>query len=644
MKTATVSIITGAMLLAIPSLEAAQVDIVRNNVKSGPGNLRQGASLAPGSTLTTGSKSKTQVTIGAHGSLARAGSKTDLVLQNDSSLTLRQGIMLASSGKRTLGRESVVVDTPEVKSSVKGTMLIAYQPDVFVKITCIEGSVTVKLKALLGEFVRLRAGQMVIIDPASKTLPQEVEVDLRELSATSGLLGADFPALNAAPGLERAVARQDKGIGQGEMLRTPLVLEGAGLTVTLQTDAGVDPRRAVDPGPDPESPPPPPLRNPDRNGGGHGGEGGGEVIIPPNPPVISEYIIDGTTVFSPTTNPTLQTPGFPLVTADPFSFSAGFNYWTFPDADPVRTPELLFRGRTDIPAGMFDNGNEFSSEGNLQVGDGNPTSVFYNDSLGLLAAIDLDVTGTTIGLGSASPAFSPTGLYVEAGRVLSVRNSVLQHPNSVELFAPTVMVSGSSLEAGSMVTGVPGQSSTQISIESNGSSAATGSITITDSSILQALAQGSALYVGTNGSPITIANSALQANVIDLDTLNQAADGLIEIRNSTLSGDVIRARAFNTGDRDAILIRDSAFNANQLIQFYAEGASRLRFQGTNNLVLGANGVANLAGRTVQVDSGGNVNISGNGNVFRDVDNYNKDGFGNINISRSASHQPYRARP
>ena len=631
---ATPAVLAGVLsMVFISASTAAQIDVIQNSVKSGGGALKRGSSLADGSALSTGSKAKTQVSMGNSGSIARAGSKTDLVLQNDSSLTLRKGVMLASSGKRGTGRETVSVETPETQTSVKGTMLVAYQPGVFLKITCIEGTVTIKLKALLGEFVKLNAGQMVIINPASRDLPQEVEVDLRELNNTSALLGSDFPELGASPGMERAASRQEKGISQGDVQRTDLVLKGAGLEVSLQTNSGIDSQREVAA----------PEVTPDANSPGQptGRSGGGAAV----PPQRSEYIIDGTTQFSPPAlQPILETPGFRKVTATRTTDIPPVTLWNFPDEDASRSPDLLFRGETSIPAGIDGRPNEFYTDGIMCIGNGLPASVYWNGPLSFVAGHDLRLLSATI-LPSDFQSLdtSATGLDLDAGRLLSVVGSDVTHQTDVVLAAPVIGITGSSIKTGSSTE------TTKRAISVSSPAGSTGSITISDSSALQVLSRISSISVNSNGAPISISDSTLQAREINIDSIGSSIStstgSLVQIRNSTLSGDIIRASAFNTGDRDALLISNNTFNAAQLIQFYAEGASKLRFQGGNRLNLSSEGgVANLIGKTVQVDNGGNVIVNGHANVYRDVDNYNKPGFGNITVSGTQSHQAFSARP
>ena len=186
-----------------------------------------------------------------------------------------------------------------------------------------------------------------------------------------------------------------------------------------------------------------------------------------------------------------------------------------------------------------------------------------------------------------------------------------------------------------------------ISGSSNGSQAA---ITIRNSSELLALAFAISVPTGnvrllTQGGRIVVDGSNVEAtNEILIDTQNPGVNSLVELRNATMSADVIRARGFNNGLNDALLIEGGTYNASRLIKFYAEGASTLRFRG--NVTLNAIGV-DLAGQRVSVDSGGVVNAPSTSSfrVFSDDHDYNRVGRGNISTATGQVIQlPYDTRP
>ena len=116
--------------------------------------------------------------------------------------------------------------------------------------------------------------------------------------------------------------------------------------------------------------------------------------------------------------------------------------------------------------------------------------------------------------------------------------------------------------------------------------------------------------------------------------------GVVGLRDATLNASVIKARAFAPAG-DALIVDGSTLNADQLIQLYAEGTSTLRFR--NQVTLNTN-QAIIAGKTVEVDSGGNVNVRGKADIYTDSANFNRSGYGNINAGGGVTTRPHNARP
>jgi hypothetical protein len=114
--------------------------------------------------------------------------------------------------------------------------------------------------------------------------------------------------------------------------------------------------------------------------------------------------------------------------------------------------------------------------------------------------------------------------------------------------------------------------------------------------------------------------------------------GSLELINNTMTADVIKATSFGPG---GLTVTGGTYDAPTMLQFYAENGHDLTFRG--NVDVRSND-ARFAGRTVQVDNGGAVNVTGNVRVFRDVDNYNKAGFGSINATGTRADLPYNNRP
>jgi hypothetical protein len=162
------------------------------------------------------------------------------------------------------------------------------------------------------------------------------------------------------------------------------------------------------------------------------------------------------------------------------------------------------------------------------------------------------------------------------------------------------------------------------------------SITIQNSSQLLALA--GRVFVKSVGGNISVLDSSIQGGesygeiVIDAMTSNSTTTpATVEIRNSTLMAQQIRARSYNVGGNPALIIDGSTLSGGpspaNLIRLFAEGNASLVFR--NNVTLDAF-MSELAGATVQVDSGGKVTVTGDLSIFRDLANYNIGGPGEEN--------------
>ena len=625
---------TASLLAAIGLSQAATVDVSRNSVTAGGRSLKSGATLQAGSEINTGNKSKLQLSLHG-GGIVRAGSKTEAELgANESSLSLKKGLVLASTTGVTLGRQSLKVETPEATASVKGTMQVAYQPKTYLKVTCLEGTVSIKLRAVLGEFVSLKAGQMVIINPADKGLPEPVDVDLNELAQTSALLAGDFPPLSNSGRITTAIARQVEGLSGGELATTNLLLRGSSSELTV--DRGIEGQRV-------DEPPPPeaeePVRKPREEEKRAAGPGG--------------YIIDQTTVFNANT---LTTPGFPTIvgsTGD--SFSSGTIY-RFPEGNNV--PSLLIRNTVDIPS-SGSAADTFSAAGLMQIGDGNPTAVTFLSDHVMLYANEVRINHAQVDSGDLNIDALPVDAdHSGPHGPIVIHSSDILADGSLSAYGGVIAIGDSQIHA--LNVGLNAEQLVDINhsvvetdasggnlfIESHNADSSKAGIVVQNSSQLKALSSLGSIHLQTNGSSIIVADSQLSAgDTISIEAASSAGlDSFINLSNVTANASVIQARAFNSLDRDALFINGGTFTASNLIKFYAEGASKLRFAGNVNL---NSPNINLAGKIVQVDGGGVVNGNGIVNVYSDQHQYNSTGFtapGFGTINGSVLRQGYSSRP
>ena len=129
---------------------------------------------------------------------------------------------------------------------------------------------------------------------------------------------------------------------------------------------------------------------------------------------------------------------------------------------------------------------------------------------------------------------------------------------------------------------------------------------------------------------------------ITLDTFNPSAlaDSPLQFLNANLSADVIRARGYS-GSGDSLLIDGSTFNASTMLKLYGEGAGTVRFRNTVQL---NTPLAIIAGQTVIVDPGGNVQITGQGRIYTDNAKFNTPSQGTIQATGSLSTSPHANRP
>lgn len=186
--------------------------------------------------------------------------------------------------------------------------------------------------------------------------------------------------------------------------------------------------------------------------------------------------------------------------------------------------------------------------------------------------------------------------------------------------------------------------STAVSVSGSGdrgnlnSDAGPATITVADSADLGALAE--AITLANLGENITVTNSRFTSRPgginIDAGTIFERT---LTLSQSTLAADVIKARSFNTGGRDALVIDSSSFDASRLVRFYAGGDSRLLFRGNVDIVSPR---SQFAGRIVEVERGGRVTSSGTIDIYSDDHRYNNGSHGTIN--GTPNRHPFSTKP
>ncbi len=162
--------------------------------------------------IRTGPESRTQISNDT--GTIRVGASSKVSVGDDGkTIDLREGVMMVkTTSKGLFGRNSLTVETDQVKATSNSSMLISYQPKRYIKIACLEGKVTIALKGLSRDSVTIRKGQLLVINCLENVLPAAVSVDMNRLMQTSPLLG---PGLRGGPAPNTLTGRLGPPPGQG---------------------------------------------------------------------------------------------------------------------------------------------------------------------------------------------------------------------------------------------------------------------------------------------------------------------------------------------------------------------------------------------------------------------------------------------
>ena len=269
---ATALLFAGPLAKAAQLKEAQVTQIVKEvNLLAGPAEAKPAAVNDPvrdGTAVRTGADSRAELTF-TDQTLARLGANT-LFSFNEGTrrLDLGGGAMLLRVPK---GAGGATVRTAAVTAAVTGTtIMLEYHPgdsvkpslplaqdkrkpglqmgaifsnrepnpatrpgpNAFIKLICLEGVVRMYIPGRVGESVLIRPGQMIIVTPDAKRLPDPVDVDLDRLTKTSLLYNWGRP-IGSEPLVAEEVQIQQDQKAEGELMDTNLVILGNGRLVTL---------------------------------------------------------------------------------------------------------------------------------------------------------------------------------------------------------------------------------------------------------------------------------------------------------------------------------------------------------------------------------------------------------------------------
>ncbi len=467
---------------------------------------------------------------------------------------------------------------------------------------------------------------MLVINPSDNRMPEPVEVNIERLVATSKLTGGELGELPTAGNIKAATAGQGTDIVRGEIAATPFLLRGTETELQLrqvkQAEAAVSEIKALD-----------------------------SSVVEASVFRVANDLDNKDAV--------TRERSFVFDSGDSVTDTLGNNVGTFTfsrDASKIGRTKLL---KVQLAPHLAVVGPDVIRDlppriiGDVTVA----ASFFAGDTRTLqivtLTTFDPTAPGTErlsiepgayvhtpsgVGLGFVvSQGMDVNGAKLTAGKgtvtkeLLSLKaaNGGMTITNSSELKGGLIALQGS---------GIPGQ---QITVDhskltarrdlSVGIKTSPTGIFIRNSSELASLIAN--LDLTANQAPITVdgASKLTAKRQLTIDAFASAPEnpgntpGIVTLRDAQLMADTIKVRAFSPSG-DALIIDGSTLNATQFIQLYAEGASTLRFR--NNVSL-TTALAILAGKTVEVETGGTVNITGKGRVFTENANFNTATYGTI---------------
>src|SRR5438105_2711359 len=183
-----------------------------------------------GTAVRTGIESRTELMF-PDATLGRLGANTIFSFNEGTrNLELTDGAMLLRVPKNAGGAQ---INTAAVTAAITGTtVMLDYHPDAYIKFIVLEGTGRIFRRDHLGESVLVHAGQMLIVNPKSRRLPEPVDIDLDRLMKTSLLING-FGEIPSDYLIAQQIQAQAAAKSSGELIDTNLVIFGGGTAVAL---------------------------------------------------------------------------------------------------------------------------------------------------------------------------------------------------------------------------------------------------------------------------------------------------------------------------------------------------------------------------------------------------------------------------
>jgi len=179
--------------------------------------------------LQTGARSRSELLF-QDNTLTRIGAETFFSFKTGTrDLTLEKGSMLLQVPK---GLGGAKIHTAAVTAAITGTtIMMEYIPRRFIKVLVLEGSLRLSRNGTLGGSVILRPGNMVVMQPDAKKIPDPIDVNIALIVKTSPLV--NFPGAAPLPSMsliQAAIGEQNGQLAKGHLVPTNLVMSGTNVT------------------------------------------------------------------------------------------------------------------------------------------------------------------------------------------------------------------------------------------------------------------------------------------------------------------------------------------------------------------------------------------------------------------------------
>jgi FecR protein len=183
--------------------------------------------------LETGVRSRSELLF-QDNTLTRFGAETFFSFKTGTrDLTLEKGSMLLQVPK---GLGGAKIHTGAVTAAITGTtIMIEYIPRSYIKVIVLEGSLRLSRNGAFGGSLLLRAGQMVIMKPDAKQIPDPVDINLERIVKTSSLVNFPGEVLPSMGLIQVAIGEQKKQLAEGHLVPTNLVV-GPGTNVVIASN------------------------------------------------------------------------------------------------------------------------------------------------------------------------------------------------------------------------------------------------------------------------------------------------------------------------------------------------------------------------------------------------------------------------